>query len=340
MNKQKNNLNQPLNIKNNKYKENSKENKSLGSSTYSKNKKVLDQMLREYQSFCKKYFGESTPIGSMTEERMNRLLEEQNNCASQKKQNNLLQKENNNDKFFDILKENEKESEEFFLGKKNILDEIPDDLPFSENNRLGKHKNSKNDYIRRNNNIFNEKEQIKEKEKADEKNRKKKEKEEKEKMEEEEEKEEKMNGEDEYDDFENEENLEEIRTEKAKIIQKVFRNKKIKNKEKIYCGYDKPKKHLLWIFVDKSEIKNGIKTIIIKCFNINQNNVFTINQNINDLLNLEFISKEELEKNLENFIDKIDKILQKNEKKINNEINKKKGDEEKVLDDDGEEYTF
>ena len=36
-------------------------------------------MLREYQTFCKKYFGESTPIGSMTEERMNKLLEDENN---------------------------------------------------------------------------------------------------------------------------------------------------------------------------------------------------------------------------------------------------------------------
>ena len=85
MNKQKNNLNQPLNIKSNRYKrENSKDNKPVGSTIYSKNKKVLDQMLREYQSFCKKYFWESTPIGSMTEERMNRLLEGQNKTKKNK----------------------------------------------------------------------------------------------------------------------------------------------------------------------------------------------------------------------------------------------------------------
>ena len=34
----------------------------------------MEKMLREYQTFCKKYFGESTPIGSMTEERMNKLF--------------------------------------------------------------------------------------------------------------------------------------------------------------------------------------------------------------------------------------------------------------------------
>ncbi len=261
MKKQKNNLNQPLNIKNNKFKENSKYSKPLGSTIYSKNKKALDQMLREYQSFCKKQFGESIPIGSMTLERMNKLLEEQNNNAS-KKQNNLLQNENK-EKFFDIFNENDKfiESEEFFLGTKNILDEIPDDLIFNENNCLGKNKNSKNDYNRRNKNLFKEKEQIKE----EEKNAKN------------EEKEEKRNEDDGYDDFENEENLEEIKTEKAKKIQKVFRNKKINNKEKIYCGYDKSKNYILWIFADKSESKDSIKTIEIKCSDINEKNEFTIN---------------------------------------------------------------
>ena len=179
------------------------------------------------------------------------------------------------------------------------MDEIPDDLPFCDNNRLWKHKNSKNDYIRRNKNLFKEKEQIKEEE---EKNGKK---------EENEEKEEKINGEEGYDDFEFEENLQDIKAEKAKEIQKIFRNKKIKNKEKIYCGYDKSKKTILWIFVDKSESNNCIKKIVIKCFDINQKNEFTINQNIKDLLNLENISKEELKKNMEVIIDKIDKLLQK-----------------------------
>ena len=55
MKKQSNNIKQPLNKKN-KYIENYNNDKSLGSTTYSKNKKVLDKMLREYQSFCKKYF--------------------------------------------------------------------------------------------------------------------------------------------------------------------------------------------------------------------------------------------------------------------------------------------
>ena len=62
-------MNKFQNIYKSKNKENSKisTNKQIGSSAYSKNKKTLEKMLREYQTFCKKYFGESTPIGSMTE---------------------------------------------------------------------------------------------------------------------------------------------------------------------------------------------------------------------------------------------------------------------------------
>ena len=82
-----NQMNKQQNIQKNKFKENSKinsNNKVIGSSTYSKNKKSLEKMLREYQTFCKKYFGESTPIGSMTEERMNKLLEDENNIKDNK----------------------------------------------------------------------------------------------------------------------------------------------------------------------------------------------------------------------------------------------------------------
>ena len=53
-------------------------NKPFTSSEYSKNKKNLNKMIRDYQIFVKKYLGDATPIASMTEERMNRLLEDEN----------------------------------------------------------------------------------------------------------------------------------------------------------------------------------------------------------------------------------------------------------------------
>lgn len=334
MNKQKNNLNHPLNTKLNKFKENTKDNKSLGSTTYSKNKKALDQMLREYQSFCKKYFGESTPIGSMTEERMNKLLEDQENNINQNQKNKNI----GNEQFFDIFKDKDEinENEEFLLEKYNILDELPNDLAFCENNRLGNHKNTKNDYERRNKILFKEKEEIKEK---DIKNEEKKE------IKKEEEKNDK--NEEEYDDFEKEDNIEDIQNKKAKIIQKVYRNEKIKNKEKIYFGYDKSKNNILWIFSDKIDSNKNINSIIIKCFNINQKNEYIIKQNIKELLNFESISKKEIQEKMNDIIDKLDNLFQKNElnkNKIdhngNNEINQNKVNEEKVVDENGEEYTF
>ena len=332
MNKQKN-INQPLNPKINKFKEISKDNKALGSTTYSKNKKQLDQMLREYQSFCKKYFGESTPIGSMTEERMNKLLEDQENNTNLKK--NCIQNDNFNDQFFDILKENDEiyENELFFLGNKNILDDIPNDFPYSESDQLGKHKNTKNDYNRRCNLLFKTKEkgEIKEEEKEIK-----------------DKKEEIINddkNDEEYDDFEHEENIEEIKNKKAILIQKIYRNKKIKNKEKLYFGYDNSKNNALWIFANKFDSKDNIKSIIIKCFNINKKKEFTFNQNIKDLLNVDFISKEEIKKNMSNIIDKIGGLLEKNEinenklnEKISNEINNK-NEINKDLEDEDEEYS-
>ena len=337
MNKPKN-INQPSNPKNNKLKEVSKDNKPLGSTIYSKNKKALDQMLREYQSFCKKYFGESTPIGSMTEERMNKLLEDQESNSNYRK--NLMLNENMNDQFYDILKENDDiyENEQFFLGNKNILDDIPNDLIYSENDRLGNHKNTKNDYNRRNNSLFKPKEE------------KKVNKDNKEEKKEIINKKEDINNDDKedekYDDFENEENIEEIKTKKAIIIQKVYRNKKIKNKERLYLGYDTSKNNTLWIFADKLDQKNNIQSIIIKCFNITKKNEFLFNQNIKDLLNVDFISKEEIKKEMNKIIEKIDKILEKNElnknksNENNNNEKENKKENNKEIEDEDEEYTF
>ena len=321
MNKQKGNINHPINNKANKLKENSKDNKSLGSTAYSKNKKSLDQMLRDYQSFCKKYFGESTPIGSMTEERMNKLLEDQENNINQNQKNKNI----DNEQFFDIFKDKDEinENEEFLFDNFNILDELPNDLAYSENNRLGNHKNTKNDYERRNKILFKEKLEIKEEDiKKEEKKEIKKEEEEK-----------NNKNEEEYDDFEKEENIEDIKNKKAKIIQEVYRNKKTKNKERLYFGYDKSKNNILWIFSDKIDSDKNIISIIIKCFNINQKNDIIIKKNIKELLNFDSISKDKMQENMEDIIGKLDNINK-------NKLEQNNNNEEKVVDEDGEEYTF
>jgi hypothetical protein len=131
----------------------------MGSSTYSKNKKSLEKMLREYQTFCKKYFGESTPIGSMTEEGMNKLLEDENNIKTKQ----LLEEDKQH--FLETLKDNIKDN----FNNEEICDTLPTDLIYNENNILGNHKNNKNDYKQRNKIISKEK--IIEKEETDNENK-------------------------------------------------------------------------------------------------------------------------------------------------------------------------
>jgi len=316
MSKQIRNSNQVLNNNKRKEIENSKTNKILGSTTYSKNKKYLDKMLREYQTFCKKYFGESTPIGSMTEERMNKLLEEDDINKNIKKKNLINNK--SKDIFYDILNGDNK----FIFENEDLCCELPNALFFNEKNQLGNHKNSKNDYKRRSNAII--KEEKKEKPKVEE---------------------EKTNKvEDEYDDFENVENVDDNKNQKAIKIQKYFRTKR--SKERIYLGYDKNKTSILWIYIGKLDSKNNITKLEIKSYSINQQKNFFFEKDIKDLLGVNFISNEDLKKRINDIVDKINIILVQNENKNNlngvnkNINNKNKNDEEKVVDDDGEEYTF
>ena len=307
-----NQMNKYQNSTKNKYKENTKMNsgKIMGSSTYSKNKKSLEKMLREYQTFCKKYFGESTPIGSMTEERMNKLLEDENNI----KEKNLLEEDKQH--FLDTLEDNCKDN----FNNEEICDTIPIDLIYNENNLLGNHKNNKNDYKQRNKILFN---QVSKGENMDNNILK-------EKITEKEETEKTENVNKEYDDFEKKE--ENIETEE-------------KNKVLIYSGYDKEKLNILKIYIDDKDDNDKINKIEVKKNSIKDNKNKFYELEIINLLKLKSISKEEINKYLEDIIDKVEIII-KND--INNSFdnitneneNKSVKEEEKVLDEDGEEYTF
>ena len=290
MNSQNQMNNKHQNIQKNKIKENSKINinKPQGSTAYSKNKKSLEKMLREYQTFCKKYFGESTPIGSMTEERMNKLLEDENNI----KEKDLLEEKI---QFLETLEDNNE------FNKEEICDQLPKDILYNDNNILGNHKNNKNDYKQRNKIIFNE---ILKEDKVDNI---------------------------EYNDFEQNENLEEIKNKKAKLIQKIYRENKYKKKERIYFGYDKEKLNILKIYIDSLDNNGNIIKLDVNNYSIKESKNKYVKINIKDLLNVDFITKDKIN-------DLIDDIILM----INNEKPKEKNEkeEDKVLDEDGEEYTF
>ena len=307
-------MNKYQNIQKNKFKENSKINinKPTGSTIYSKNKKSLEKMLREYQTFCKKYFGESTPIGSMTEERMNKLLEDENNL----KENNLFEVDKQH--FLDTLDDNKNIN----FSSDEICDSLPLDIFYNDNSALGNHKNNKNDYKQRNKILFNQ-------------TTKKEEKTEKE----------------EYNDFEEKENeiTDEIKNRNAKEIQRIYREKKYEKKERIYFGYDKEKLNILKVYIDDKDNDGNIKKLDINIYSISENRNRYIKTDINSLLKIDKISKEELLKNLDEIIDKINtmfiskKVSDKNTKEIaevDSKKNEKDDEEEKVLDEDGEEYTF
>ena len=307
-------MNKYQNIQKNKFKENSKINinKPTGSTIYSKNKKSLEKMLREYQTFCKKYFGESTPIGSMTEERMNKLLEDENNL----KENNLFEVDKQH--FLDTLDDNKNIN----FSSDEICDSLPLDIFYNDNSALGNHKNNKNDYKQRNKILFNQ-------------TTKKEEKTEKE----------------EYNDFEEKENeiTDEIKNRNAKEIQRIYREKKYEKKERIYFGYDKEKLNILKVYIDDKDNDGNIKKLDINIYSISENRNRYIKADMNSLLKIDKISKEELLKNLDEIINKINTVFisqevsDKNAKEItevDSKKNEKDDEEEKVLDEDGEEYTF
>ena len=310
----KNQMNKYQNIQKNKFKENSKINinKPTGSTIYSKNKKSLEKMLREYQTFCKKYFGESTPIGSMTEERMNKLLEDENNL----KENNLFEVDKQH--FLDTLDDNKNIN----FSSDEICDSLPLDIFYNDNSALGNHKNNKNDYKQRNKILFNQ-------------TTKKEEKTEKE----------------EYNDFGEKENeiTEEIKNRNAKEIQRIYREKKYEKKERIYFGFDKEKLNILKVYIDDKDNDGNIKKLDINIYSISENRNRCIKADMNSLIKIDKISKDELLKNLDEIIDKINTMFiskdvsDKNTKEIaevDSKKNEKDDEEEKVLDEDGEEYTF
>ena len=111
-------------------------------SEYYKNKKQLNKMMKDYQIFVKKYIGDATPISSITEERMNKLLNEEN----YRNKNVFLDEEYNNE-FQQILKNNK----DLDFGEEIISMELPsdDEFSYSEIDKLGNNKNNINDYKRR-----------------------------------------------------------------------------------------------------------------------------------------------------------------------------------------------
>ena len=108
-------------------------------------KKNLEEKYKDYQKFVKKFFGNLNPRDYMPEERMEEILEEKD--KNNFDQNKIMQNEKNYLIYEKVLMNNKDCS----FSNEEIEVQMPsaDKFAFCENNRLGKHKNNKNDYNKR-----------------------------------------------------------------------------------------------------------------------------------------------------------------------------------------------
>ena len=233
------------------------------SAVYSKNKKNLNKMMKDYQLFVKKYLGDTTPIVAMTEERMNKLLEEE---EEENRRNILLYDEKNNMEFQKLLKNNK----DLDFGEENFIQPSDDEIFYSEIDKLGNHKNNKNDYSRREKLLCKKEVDIEDEEikkdpipKTDEK----------------------VSPPEpqkpaigpEYLRY-----LEEKKEASAKKIQEIFRSKR--KKEKLYLGFDSSDNIFLKIYVNEYDEKKKVKSIEIYCLFIKEQRELIFVKTIKELV--------------------------------------------------------
>jgi len=299
------------------------------SGSSSKSKKNLDEMMEDYKRFLKKYFGNENPIYYISEERINEILEgkEKNNLE----QNILLQNQKNY-LIYEKLAKNNINSD---FDKEEIEVQMPsaNEIDYSMENRLGKHKNNGDDYNKRkikfekDNKILDENQNATNREKEEEELRRKKEEEELRRKKEEEEKDKKDiedNGdkpEVEEKEIEEEDKAHEnIRPDtkspicedydtiqdkeiKAKKIQKIFREKRCG--ERLYLGMDKSHSNIIRIYVYGYDKNKKIKSIIIFVYLLLDGELLVLKKSIKDLLKRDSISKNSLMKCMNEVIEKI-----------------------------------
>ena len=112
---------------------------------YFNNKKQINKMMNDYNLFVKKHLGDSNPLASISEERINKLLEEKSYRNNQNK--NIFLEDEYNNEFQQLLKNNE----DLDFGEEDFSVHLPldDEFSYSQTDQLGKHKNNDNDYARR-----------------------------------------------------------------------------------------------------------------------------------------------------------------------------------------------
>ena len=295
-------------------------------SSISSSKKNLDEMMKDYKRFVKKFFGNINSKDYISQERINEILEEKDNIVLD--QNVILQ----NQKNYLIYEKLLKNSKDYDFNDEEIEVQMPssDEIAYSLENRLGKNKNNEKDYNKRkkqyekteiDNEILDEnknntnpeenKEEEKEKDIEDKKEEEKdiEDKEDKGDKEEEEEKE-----------VEEDKVHENIRHDskspicedydtrkdkeiKAKKIQVFFREKK--SKERLYVGMDKSRCNIIRMYVGEYDQNQKIKSIKVFIYLLLDKESLVLEKSIKELLKRDSISKKSLMKCMNEVIEKI-----------------------------------
>lgn len=282
----------------------SKQQKPLSSSNhaisanYKSSKNNLPQMLKDYQLFCQKYFGNTTPIASMSPERFEKVFNEEENKEQQPKeaQNKISLSMLENDTFDFCYS---------CLDIEGALNKITnsDILSYSKEQKLGYGKNDKNDYIKRLKKLQSKENKdnlVKEEEEEnydDDFNFQEKE-EDKAQID--------INQEKSQDNIKSEEHPnepikifddnthniinEETKNRQASKIQVCYKSQKCPKRlrDRLYFGYDKTENFLVWVYIDKKTPKDAkenfdIVSILCKIYSIKEKSTTYEKKLIKDL---------------------------------------------------------
>lgn len=261
------------------------------SANYKSNKNNLPKMLKDYQLFCQKYFGNTTPIASMSQERFEKVFNEEN------KEQHQPQNEPHNKISLSML---ENDTYDFCYSCLNIegaLDKIANSEIFAKEQKLGYGKNDKNDYIKRLKKLqskpntdnlvkeddeenydddFNFQEKEEDKAQID--------------INQQEEAEHQKEPIKIFDD--NTHNIinEETKNRQASKIQVCYKSQKCPKRlrDRLYFGYDKTENFLLWIYIDKKTPKDAkenfdIISLFCKIYSITEKSTTYEKKYIKDL---------------------------------------------------------
>ena len=333
--------------------------------SYSSNKKNLNNMLRDYQKFCQRYFGNTTPIAAMPQEQFEKIFN-YNEIEEETKVPEVHGFDVNSERIknvsLDFLENDKYDFYYAFVNTKKELAKLVNGnelIQLSTNQVIGFGKNNKIDYLKRlrrinmkhsnnsgsHNNNNNNKQKTKETNEHEDKkqtvtNNKDDDDDDDDNYKEEFQYEEK----EEVDDNANDSNVnnnkkgkdvkkesikifdesthkiinDENRNQQATKIQIYFKGQKHTKrlKDRMYFGYDKSKKNIVWVYVDKREPKFEKKncdvfSLLFKVYSIENKVVSYLKKNVKDVIGVEKKKRNEIEKEIN---DIIEKVLKQDEK--------------------------